>query len=210
MRNLAIVSDMTTTATTKQVSYYNALLDQIATRGDADEFDPTVIALCRENFPLFTTSAASEAIGRAMRTVDALKLRASERATAERIASAATSERDNERKASESVRASATRPTVANGRYALVAGDGVKFYRVNTPDSGKWSGYTFVSALASDDEHAIRNRDARSAILAAIVADPDSLARYGREIGACGICNRTLTDDESRARGIGPVCYARL
>lgn len=30
--------------------------------------------------------------------------------------------------------------------------------------------------------------------------------RYGREIGRCGICNRTLTDEESRRIGIGPVC----
>lgn len=33
--------------------------------------------------------------------------------------------------------------------------------------------------------------------------------RYGREIGKCGICGRRLTNDESRAAGIGPVCRSR-
>lgn len=30
--------------------------------------------------------------------------------------------------------------------------------------------------------------------------------RNGRELGHCGVCGRTLTDEESRARGIGPIC----
>lgn len=29
---------------------------------------------------------------------------------------------------------------------------------------------------------------------------------FGREIGQCGVCGRSLTDEESRAQGIGPVC----
>jgi hypothetical protein len=32
------------------------------------------------------------------------------------------------------------------------------------------------------------------------------LKLYGDEYSRCGICNRKLTKDESRARGIGPVC----
>lgn len=40
-----------------------------------------------------------------------------------------------------------------------------------------------------------------------IAADPKAaMLRYGRELGECGHCGRTLTNDESRARGIGPVC----
>lgn len=38
-------------------------------------------------------------------------------------------------------------------------------------------------------------------------ADPkEAMLRFGREIGSCGHCGRTLTNDESRAYGIGPVC----
>jgi hypothetical protein len=33
--------------------------------------------------------------------------------------------------------------------------------------------------------------------------------RYGMLIGKCGVCGRTLTDEESRANGIGPVCAER-
>ena len=29
-------------------------------------------------------------------------------------------------------------------------------------------------------------------------------------IGQCGVCGRPLKDEESKMRGIGPVCYARL
>lgn len=36
----------------------------------------------------------------------------------------------------------------------------------------------------------------------------DAMLRYGREIGECGHCGRTLTNDESRAVGIGPRCRA--
>lgn len=40
-----------------------------------------------------------------------------------------------------------------------------------------------------------------------VVSDPEAaMARFGHEIGRCGYCGRTLTDAESRARGIGPVC----
>ncbi len=41
------------------------------------------------------------------------------------------------------------------------------------------------------------------------VADPEAARKlYGQEIGQCGDCNKTLTDQESRARGIGPDCWA--
>jgi hypothetical protein len=40
-----------------------------------------------------------------------------------------------------------------------------------------------------------------------IAAGPkEAMLRYGQEIGSCGHCGRTLTNDESRAYGIGPVC----
>jgi len=33
---------------------------------------------------------------------------------------------------------------------------------------------------------------------------------YGTELGECGVCGRTLTDEKSRAYGIGPVCRERF
>ena len=101
-------------------------------------------------------------------------------------------------------------PTVVvpEGRYALREDDGtVKFYRVEHGKAGgKWAGYVFVSAQASDDLYPIRNRDSRNAILTAIGADPQAaVALYGQELGVCGRCGLTLTS-EYRKLGIGPVC----
>jgi Family of unknown function (DUF6011) len=103
-------------------------------------------------------------------------------------------------------------PDVPAGRYALVDEHGTtKFYKVDRPDKGKWEGWTFLKALASDTEYPIRNEESRRAILAEIASDVQgALARYGHEIGACGVCGRTLTDEASRAAGIGPICADRL
>jgi uncharacterized protein DUF6011 len=35
------------------------------------------------------------------------------------------------------------------------------------------------------------------------------MVRYGQELGECGHCGRTLTDEASRAAGIGPVCASK-
>jgi hypothetical protein len=97
--------------------------------------------------------------------------------------------------------------TVPEGRYALHTDDGVKFYRVeHGAAGGRWEGYVFVSAVASDDLHPIRNRQHRQAILDSIAADPQAaLALYGQELGVCGRCGKALTS-EYRKLGIGPVC----
>lgn len=95
---------------------------------------------------------------------------------------------------------------VPAGRYAIRTDDVTKFYRVNKPTEGRWQGYTFVDVQASDEFHPIRGATVRG-ILAAIGTDPQAAAiLYGKELGVCGICGRTLTDEDSRAYGIGPVC----
>ena len=107
--------------------------------------------------------------------------------------------------------APATLPDVPEGRYALDAEGVVKFYKVDRPEKGKWAGWVFVKALASDNEYPIRNNAEKARILGEIAADVQgAFARYGLEIGACGVCNRTLTDEDSRARGIGPVCMEKM
>lgn len=102
-----------------------------------------------------------------------------------------------------------TLPAVAEGRYAIETPDGTKFYKVTRPTEGKWTGYTFLDVQAGADFWPIKAVASKVAILAAIAADPDALARYGRLLGVCGVCGRTLTDAESRAKGIGPVCEGR-
>lgn len=100
---------------------------------------------------------------------------------------------------------------VPAGRYAIETGDGatnaLAFYKVDRPTEGRWAGYVFVKLLVSDNEQRL-SREASATVLrniAAVGAQAAS-ARYGHEIGECGVCGRTLTNDESRARGIGPIC----
>ena len=59
---------------------------------------------------------------------------------------------------------------------------------------------------SDNGERSVRDREERTTIVATIAADDEALARYGRETGTCGVCHRTLTDPESVALGIGPVC----
>ena len=101
---------------------------------------------------------------------------------------------------------------VANGRYAVTEADGVlRFFRVNTPEEGRWRGRTFVDVMASDERHPIKDPKRRTAILALIAVDPKAaMLRYGQEIGSCGHCGRTLTNELSRQIGIGPICRGKM
>jgi hypothetical protein len=103
-------------------------------------------------------------------------------------------------------------PDVQPGRYAIRNTKGiVKFYRVDRPQEGRWAGHTFVSVQASDELHPIRSAVNKKAILRQIAKDPvAAFALYGRELGVCGVCGRTLTDEDSRRLGIGPVCRRKL
>lgn len=99
------------------------------------------------------------------------------------------------------------RPHVADGRYAVEHEGVLKFYRVK---NGRKPGYVFLDVQASDDWHSIRNPRRIDEILALIAADELNAARrYGIELGKCSRCGRTLTDETSRAYGIGPDCRSK-
>lgn len=99
---------------------------------------------------------------------------------------------------------------VPAGRYAIEEDGVLKFFRVDRPTEGHWAGWVFLKIQASDDLHRVRDRDRCERIYKAIAHDPRAASiRYGREIGACGICGRTLTDPDSIAAGIGPVCAGK-
>lgn len=101
--------------------------------------------------------------------------------------------------------------SLISGYYAIKdpKDDILKFYKIDVPTKGKWANYTFVSVQASEDLYPIKDRYHREQILNAIEQDPiESLKRYGIEIGRCSICGRTLTDQISRQRGIGPICWS--
>ena len=96
-------------------------------------------------------------------------------------------------------------PEVADGRYAIPKPDGtLMFYSVK---KGKYT--TFVDVWASDARYPIKAKPEKIRIMTAIKDDPDAGPRFGREIGRCYVCGRTLTDETSRALGIGPWCRSQ-
>jgi hypothetical protein len=102
-------------------------------------------------------------------------------------------------------------PALDTAYYAVEHQGTLKFYKVDKPQSGRWAGYTFVKVQASDDLYPVKNLGYQAEVLEAIAKDPKAaMLRYGKEIGSCGHCHRTLTNEESRAYGIGPVCRGKM
>src|SRR5215472_204999 len=87
-----------------------------------------------------------------------------------------------------------------------------KFFHVkHGREDTKWKGYTFLEVQASDFLYPVKDKDHREAVFAEINKDPiKAMNEYGIRIGRCGVCGRTLTDRDSRLRGIGPICAAKL
>lgn len=105
------------------------------------------------------------------------------------------------------------------GRYALDAtgddGNSVAFYQVDRPTEGRWAGYTFVKRLLGAPGDWRRERVNRSAVAGVLKriaeAGPrEASLRFGVEAKACGVCGSPLSNDESRALGIGPDCRAKM
>ena len=98
-------------------------------------------------------------------------------------------------------------------RYAVTMDGKMRFFSVNQPTEGKWVGSRFVDELfgapGSFRKFSLRG-NAKYEVLSVIGGDPDALARFGRELGACGVCGSPLTDEASREAGIGPVCMRKL
>lgn len=68
---------------------------------------------------------------------------------------------------------------------------------------GKFFGGVFSRSRDCDQDTAER--------LAAIANDPRAAAlAHGKETGICAVCSRTLTDAQSVARGIGPICASKF
>lgn len=90
---------------------------------------------------------------------------------------------------------------IPTGRYAVEHEGVLKFYVIK-PNG--------LFVMASDEEHRITKKDRQVEIAELIKVDPmGAMRRYGHEIGRCGRCGRTLTDEDSRANGIGPICMSK-
>lgn len=96
---------------------------------------------------------------------------------------------------------------IPEGLYAVeVDIDGLIFVKVEH-GSGKWDGYTFIRRQVGSDFVRVSRRTADAAQAAIRKAGfKESSIRYGLELGHCGRCGRELTNEDSRAAGIGPHC----
>ena len=103
---------------------------------------------------------------------------------------------------------------VPAGRFALRNVPGyaneISFFKIDKPTEGRWRGRTFANYYVSDNTVPVRGAGAEK-VLSLIAANVEgAFALYGAETSTCGVCGRKLTDDESRARGIGPVCANKM
>jgi hypothetical protein len=117
-------------------------------------------------------------------------------------------------------------PSIPAGYYAVLSMTGTNdldFLQVDVPDKGNWVGFLFVKRVlgGGTDGHRTERVQADTARTwmrrlnaewalngdAAIVA---AQALFGQSMGYCGKCGRELTNDQSRERGIGPDCWARM
>jgi hypothetical protein len=103
---------------------------------------------------------------------------------------------------------------VPAGHYAvesLTGNNDLDFFRVDRPTEGRWAGRQFVNrVIGGKPSVAVRGVTALKAAEAIVKAGPEKAAqRYGQEIGRCSRCNRHLTDETSRAAGMGPECRSK-
>lgn len=123
------------------------------------------------------------------------------------------------RKTSRFARMKGEMPEVPDGRYAidLEGYDNLMFYRVKTGKGDtRWAGFMFVDAGRGGSHGdlkwtSIKNPAYKKQVLEKIIADGIEAAgeRFGQTVGACYVCGRSLTDDTSRALGIGPDCRGK-
>jgi hypothetical protein len=106
-----------------------------------------------------------------------------------------------------------------DGRYAARQDetDMYDFFRVSRPKSGRFAGAIKVQTQHSDllkemlvlwpsGRVSVYNRGPERNLLLAILDPRSAGIRYGRHIGKCMKCGKTLTDNRSRYYGIGPDC----
>lgn len=104
--------------------------------------------------------------------------------------------------------------TVPAGCYAIDSTEGAVnktvFYRVGRPDTGRWAGHVFVHRLEGGREIRVPRYQLYGVLGRIAENSLEASKAYGREIGKCGVCGHRLTNDDSRAAGIGPVCAAKF
>lgn len=108
----------------------------------------------------------------------------------------------------------AEEPTVIPAScYSLESDKGLLFYEVQN-GKGKWKGYQFLTRLIGHPGSWLQvpvKGTEKSSVMAQIRQNPlEAARRYSTEFTCCAVCGSPLSDPESIARGMGPVCIARF
>jgi hypothetical protein len=110
---------------------------------------------------------------------------------------------------------------------AAAGGDSVRWLNLrldtfrfdDAPASGQWPAAIFVKEGDAKLGRIVGGKFVRSRVctdeqeqrIVAAIADPAQAARaYGLRFKQCSVCGRELTNEESRGRGIGPICAERF
>lgn len=105
-------------------------------------------------------------------------------------------------------------PTVPESKYALYDDQGkIIFYEVKT-GKGKWSHMQFVDRLVGHPGDWMRypvKGKAKADVLLDLDTNPKAAAvRFGKHFTICACCGAPLSDPDSIAAGVGPVCATRF
>lgn len=105
--------------------------------------------------------------------------------------------------------------TLPDSKYALLDGQGgITFYEVRTGKKGKWTGFQFLDRLVGHPGDWMRypvKGAAKAQVLDAISVDPKAAAIcFSKHFTVCAVCGSPLSDPESMAAGLGPVCATRF
>lgn len=100
--------------------------------------------------------------------------------------------------------------SVPAGRYAVTVNGELWFVKVDRPTEGKWAGRVFVKRQNGGELTRLYTNVQRRVLNNIATQGPATCAaEFGHKIGRCGVCNTPLTNEESRAYGIGPVCRTK-
>lgn len=109
---------------------------------------------------------------------------------------------------------------VPSGLYMTEAGHRYRIDNlIGDEKAGKWAGWVFVKqgseygqqAKLGNQKPGGTYRGAAEEAITEIASDPRAaMARYGQRTSTCGMCSRTLEDEESVRLGIGPVCRTKF
>ncbi len=91
------------------------------------------------------------------------------------------------------------------------------FLRVSRPETGPRRGHIKIQtqhgdtlkeilAISPDGDFLVAGSEVRALVIELVSSQHRAAANYGRKVGKCCRCGKTLTDAVSRKYGLGPEC----